>query len=450
MNIRKGSVTIFLALLMTMFLILCLVLVEGVRVYFLRVNALQVMELAEFSALSEYQKELFEHYGLFFLDLDYEQGCERMDVLENRIQNYLNKNTQEIRTEGLSVKNICRATDAEGSSFFEQAVEVMKIQSGYKVFEELIGNVEHIDLEEVDLSEFLEEYENTAKGILEGLEEKEEEKSFSVSLPDITFPSIKALREAVFGDETGLSKKTINSDERILSRSLSGGAGKKKEDSFADMELFHIYLFSNFGHYGSQNPYVWDSSLEYQLEYIVSGKESDLDNLENIMWRIFLLRAGGNYLFYHQDAYELGKAQAEAAALVGFLGNAFLIEAVTEMLLISQSIEDGIVQTRQVFAGNKVPLYEKGVFSGVLLGYEEYLYLFLESTHQAHKIFRCMDLVEMEIREKSGYEKFSLDHCTDQFEIQWNYQFDSLFYELGYFTESIYKNEIIRKVFYEN
>jgi hypothetical protein len=88
----KGSVTIFLALLMMTFFMLCLVLVEGVRIYYLRANAIQAMELAEFSALSEYQRELFEHYGLFFLDLDYEQGSEQVGILEGRLNHYLNKN----------------------------------------------------------------------------------------------------------------------------------------------------------------------------------------------------------------------------------------------------------------------------------------------------------------------------------------------------------------------
>ena len=79
---RKGSVTIMLALSMLMFLTFCLTLVEGVRVYYLRVKAEQAMELAAFSVLSEYQQELFDYYGVFFLDLDYEQGAEHIAVLE--------------------------------------------------------------------------------------------------------------------------------------------------------------------------------------------------------------------------------------------------------------------------------------------------------------------------------------------------------------------------------
>ena len=446
----KGSITIFLALLMMTFFMLCLVLVEGVRIYFLRVNAAQAMELAEFSALSEYQRELFEHYGLFFLDLDYEQGREQVGILEGRLNHYLNKNIEEIQTEQLKVKNIHRATDAEGKSFVEQAVSVMKMEKGSLFWEKLIEDFGHITPEDLNLGELLVKNENVIETALDHLKEGEKNKVISISIPDVTFPSVKALRDAVFGEETALSEKSIDLSRSIQTRDLSKGEDQRKENSFLDLGYFHRYLFQNFGYYGDENPNVWDSSLEYQLEYMISGKDHDLKNLENVMWKIFLLRAGGNYLFYRQDSYYLGEAKAEAIAMVGFLGNPYLIEAVTEILLLSRAIEEGITQTRQVFLGEKVPLYEKGIFSGILLGYEEYLYLFLKTEKHEQVVFRCMDLVEREVRERSKYEDFRLDHCTDRFEVQWNYRFDSLFHETGYFTGEIYKNEINRKVFYEN
>ena len=85
-RIVKGSMTIFLSLLMMTYLLFCMVLLEGVRNYCLRVEAQQAMELAEFSVLSEYQQELFQNYGLFFVDLDYEQGEELVSVLEQRAE----------------------------------------------------------------------------------------------------------------------------------------------------------------------------------------------------------------------------------------------------------------------------------------------------------------------------------------------------------------------------
>lgn len=446
---KKGSLTIFLALIMLTFLSFCLVLIEGTRNYFLRVKAVQAIELAEFSVLSEYQQELFEKYGLFFLDLDYEQGEESIGILEQRAQTYLVKNASELQTSILQAGKFERATDNEGYEFFSQTAEWMKLKSGYKLFEELIGNVGDVTLENVDLGEILEENEAAAGGILNGYQTDEEGAAFHISLPDISFPSIDALTEAVFGEINDLSPKSVNLTERISKRELLAGEENRKEISFTDMQFFYGYIFENCNYYGRKDENIWTESLKYQLEYIISGRESDRENLENIMWRIFLLRAGENYLFYHQDAERLAKAQAEAFSLVGFLGNAALIEFVEEIFLISQAIEDGITQTRQVFLGEKVPFYQNGIFSGVELGYEEYLYLFLNTTERTEKIYRCMDIVEMEVREKSGYENFRLDHCVDRFELQWNYQFPSLFTVLPMMDGGIYENTIIRKIYYE-
>ena len=87
----RGSLTVFLSLTMLFFLTFCLVLVEGSRLYYLRARSALAMDLAEFSVLSEYQYELCSHYGVFFLDLDYEQGREQMAVLEQKVNTYLMK-----------------------------------------------------------------------------------------------------------------------------------------------------------------------------------------------------------------------------------------------------------------------------------------------------------------------------------------------------------------------
>lgn len=92
----KASLTVTLALSMVFFLSFCMVLTEGVRSYFFRVKAANAMDLAEFSVLSEYQKELLEDYGLFFVDLDYEQGSENTQILEQRVRNYLSLNAEEV------------------------------------------------------------------------------------------------------------------------------------------------------------------------------------------------------------------------------------------------------------------------------------------------------------------------------------------------------------------
>lgn len=442
----KGSLTIFFALLMLPFVTLCLVLIEGTRIYFLRTEAEQAMELAEFSTLSEYQSALLENYGVFFLDLDYEQRSEQPAVLNRRIREYLEKNTEELRTEGLNVTKIRRATDGSGQAFFEQATALMKIQSGYFVLE---GIAEKVVEDPVDLQMILKKNENRAEAIADGFSDENGEALFDISIPQISFPSVRALTKAVFGSEENLSEKSIELKSRIGFRELQKGAGNFQKRSVAETQLFHGFLFEKYNHYGAQKMDVLKETLEYQLEYIVTGKKSDRENLENVMWRIFLLRAGGNYLLYHQDAEKMQKANAKAAAMVGIAGDPVLIQLVREIILVSQAIESGITETRKVFQGEKVPLYENGVFAGAEIGYREYLYLFLNTTNEQEKLYRSMDIAELEIRQKSGITSFRLDHCTDCFEAEWIYRFDSLLDILPFEGGKDYENVIKRKMNYE-
>lgn len=448
MSTKKGSLTVFLALAMMVFLTFCLVLTEGVRFYYVRAKAEQAMDLAEFSVLAEYQYELLSRYGVFFLDLDYEQGEEHTAVLEQRLNNYLSKNAEEVVTTGLTARDFRRATDQAGLPFVKQAVEYKKVKSGYKVLAELTGFSQGLG-ESVDLGEVLEENSQGASSILQGYVDEEGKPLFSISLPNVSFPSVSALTEAVFGSTAMLSDKSVNLQERLLKRTLKVGSGTREESSFLDIQLFHSYLFEHFYHYGAGDKNVWRNALEYQLEYIIAGKENDRKNLENIMWRIFLMRAGGNYLLYHSDAKELAKAEAEAAALVGITGNAALIQMVREVLLISRAIEAGMKETKSIFAGESVPLYQNGTQAGIFMGYEQYLLLFLNTTNQKEKVYRTMDLVELEVREKSGYENLCLDHCTDSFFVEWKWQTETILKNLPFVESETFENTIRRTIFYE-
>ena len=445
-NGKKGSLTIFLALSMLIFMTFCLVLTEGVRFYFLRTKAAQAMELAQFSVLSEYQYDLLKQYGVFFLDLDYEQGSEKQSILEQRFQKYLSLNAEEIVTADLITGKFQRATDNGGQPFFEQAVELMKVQSGYKVFEEITGIS---DMGEgLDLGKILEENTGAANTIMNQYRDEDGKPLFSIALPNVSFPSIRKLTEAIFGSESMLSDKTVDLKERLLYRNVIGESKGRKKMPATDMQLFHAYLFEHFGRYGDTGEHVWKNALEYQLEYIIAGKESDQKNLENIMWRIFLMRAGGNYLFYHQDPEKIGKAEAEAMLLVGITGNPDIINCVKEILLIAQAIEEGIQQTKSIFAGAKLPLYQNDLLGNIQMGYEEYLYLFLNTTDQKQKIYRSMDVTELEIRKGNNYSTFCLDHCVAGFLVEWCWQAESIFEKIPFLESGVYENIIRRNVFY--
>ncbi len=444
----KGSMTIVLSLSMMVFLLFCLVLTEGIRNYYLKAKAQQAMELAEFSVLSEYQSELFRQYGVFFLDLDYEQGTEQTALLETRLEDYFCRNTEDLFEVYVAADQWERATDAEGSPFFQQAVTFMKVQSGYQWIEDLSGKTGSLG-KSLDLGKLLEENTAEAVQILEQFTGEDGEPLFDISLPEVSFPSVEVLTEAVFGTRENLSGKTIELSERLEHRKLQTGSGIAEENGFLDMQMFHGYLLKYMNHYGSSDPERWNESLEYQIEYIIAGEAEDQKNLEQVMWRIFLLRAGGNYLLFHKDAGKTAEAEAEAVLLTGAAGNPVLTKIVREILLISKAIEAAVEETKRVFAGEKVPLYEDGIFQNISMGYEQYLYVFLNTTDSAKKIYRCMDVIELEVRKKCGYEQFRMDHCVDQFRAEWTWQMESLFMRIPWSEGGVYENTIQRNVYYE-
>lgn len=444
----RGVLTVFLSLVMLLFLSFCLVLTEGSRMYFFKAKAEQAVSLAEFSALSEYQPQLLENYGLFFLDLDYGQGKEQTTVLHNRIKGYLAENAGEVSSYSLNVRNFRRATDGGGSVFFRQAVEAEKFKSGIGLLEKVLPDSAG-GAEPIDLGRELADQEAEAAGILSQLTDEEGKPLFKVSIPHISFPDAGALMMAVFGEGIAFSDVQIVPSERISGRQLRVGSGEETKKSFADMQLFHRYVLEHCGYYGKEPAGDVDEVPDYQLEYIIAGGNGDRENLQIIMWRIFLLRSAGNYVLSHQDAEKQAKAEAKALAAVGVTGNVPLIEAVKELFLLAEAVEDGIGETRKIFSGGKVPVFGEGVLSGMEMDYRDYLLLFLQTTGEKEMIYRSMDMIELEVRKLSGNENFRFDHCTDCFQMEWTYEFDSLFLAVPLLEGGVYRNKITRKMYYE-
>ena len=66
---KKGGVTVFLSLMLAVLLFFFQACLQSARVAFLRSQTQEALELAEYSILSEYHRELFERYGLIYVEL---------------------------------------------------------------------------------------------------------------------------------------------------------------------------------------------------------------------------------------------------------------------------------------------------------------------------------------------------------------------------------------------
>ena len=85
-DVRQGEITVFISLWMSVILFFFQVAWESAEWSLKKSRMQEALELAECSVLSEYHRELFEKYGLFYLDLSYGGGAEDVNYLNRRVR----------------------------------------------------------------------------------------------------------------------------------------------------------------------------------------------------------------------------------------------------------------------------------------------------------------------------------------------------------------------------
>ncbi len=171
-----------------------------------------------------------------------------------------------------------------------------------------------------------------------------------------------------------------------------------------------------------------EHALDYELEYCVSGKSSDQENLEKAVHKLLLVREAGNFTTILQDGKKRALAMEIATAAVGFTGIVPLIQAVQIGILLAWSYLESILDVRCLLSGGSVALVksvtdwksdvslgeeglkqqkeEEGQDEG--LNYREYLQLLLLLVQEESLVCRAMDVMEQNIRLKKP--AFRMDH----------------------------------------
>ena len=112
-----------------------------------------------------------------------------------------------------------------------------------------------------------------------------------------------------------LSTLSRSTSDLVSGRSLEQGMGIPAYDSScntwtADL-MFNEYLIQHFRCFTEDGS---GSGLKYQLEYILQGTGSDMENLKGTAARLLLIREASNLLYLYQD--ESKRSQAQITALI--------------------------------------------------------------------------------------------------------------------------------------
>lgn len=439
----KGYLTVFLSLSLS-FLIGFIVLLTGNAIR----NAVKVryecaVDTGMNAVLSEFHVELFERYGLIYVDASYLGRQPSILNVEDRLWYYIEENTSRILTEKdapwgnlrlmeVSIPYFETAAADMGASMRNQAIiytEDMGISGKER---EVPDHMEEIRV--LNESTPMEEW----NGIMEQLAGMElphiindegvwEEVLLSnpadwvyeMTKSDILFLAkvdLQSINPANIPLENYISYRQIENTE-------SGERNFRREE-----ELFLSYLFNKMGCLGNER----DASLLFcQLEYIAEGNASDLENVRGVAERLFQLRFADNVACALADGDLRAQAVAAAEELHAVQLKEEFKEPVAESILYACAFLESIGDMRVIYGGGSIPVRKsthnmsvthvlEGSFyssqDGIGWSYDQYLASMILLVGEETINLRAMDIMEMDIRFHDGNHYFKMDWCIERYE----------------------------------
>lgn len=472
-----GYMTIFSCLLFLVMLSLIFLCLDGIVIHQADSRSKTIAVGAGEHILANYNVPLAKRYHLYFLDSEME------DKISDRVEKYykcmlmpstsgfLKKNPllrmsiKEIRVESFG-------TMQEQKCLYlrHQIREYMK----YDSTKDLLLNTINRSAEQMksqtkqmgDMRQVLEEKETAVS------EAEKEEPSNSTFTPS----EMKAREEAAASAKKKDPRKTVRkiiksgvlgfvttgrtiSKKQISPISLPSGSQKEKNLDFSRYSFNEIkeiknllkepqiikpadlleaslacnYIKKHFNSYGKEEP-IENTVLNYEMEYIIGGQESDKQNLRYTVNRLIVMRCALNFVYAMKDPELNSEALTMATALAGILGLPPVIEGIKYTILGAVSFAEALIDVQNLLKGEKVPIIktkaswnlsvtdvstavesESGTDESGLL-YEEYLALLLLTQPNKNRMYlRMQDLMQVNICQEQP--EFQIEKCRFGFKM---------------------------------
>ena len=301
-----GYLTIYVALSLTVMLSLCLTIIEGARRSSIEWEAECIMDVSMNSVLAEYHREVLNQYNLLYIDSAYGSAYPSYYNTEARLKYYLeqNLNLQEVsyvdfvykdllgmQLSDVWLKEVTLATDLSGKLFQRKAAEAVWDDSGMQTLENVSDWVQTIDsngllerdieAEKAEVDARLEELQGTEKLL-------EDQTWITVKIENPTRHlndmRAKGVLRWVLPEGSIISGQRVDLSQYISARRKRGKINVGNPGQIPDITplenvLFHEYIIRYSGRYNAPKK---GSLLQYQTEYVISGKAKDEENLKNV------------------------------------------------------------------------------------------------------------------------------------------------------------------------
>lgn len=447
-NCKQGYITVFLTIAVSVSMALIIGMFYGIRDNAIRMKCILAVNTAITSSYGEYNRELWERYNLIFVDSSYMSSAVGMKLPEEHLERTLNRNFEEcdlgllggkdllkLECSEAETRAVCLATDEKGAAIRAQAVNLMKYH--YKIaYVDEVSNWLRI-IREYGLAggASYEEAYNAAAELNErfGVD-------YSCWLPSVTAGNdLSEDPGKGFGilyrvtDASSLSNVKINNKIYASHRKLNkGNLDSGYEPGITDYFFLREYALNKCGCFLDVKD---ESVLDYQVEYLVAGKESDRKNLASVVKRIMVIREAANMKTLNSDEERMTAINLFCWAICTLLGIPEAEDLLKVIVVACWANFESISDVRILLEGGKIPLIKEpdewisGLRTALFgegdvgkydegLSYEDYLRIFMYLTGEEKLTSRLEDLIEMDVRSTEGNECFRLDNCFDDWEVE--------------------------------
>lgn len=425
----KAQITVLMSLMMLLLLSFAAALLESASIQTAKNIRRADVERAVESVFAEYQKELLEEYDVFGLDGTYETGNYSEERVLERMCVF-----GAVEGEG-KIDAVRFLSDGDGEEFARQVSRYMENRFGIDIIKDLTGEeeraveqereAEECQYKEEELEKKMDEILKSQGSVSEG-EKEENPLGFFQNLRK------KVLTEIALPGDHLVSRKSVEGMEGISVREKREGKGEVPSEEKNISEKFYLiaYISEHFGSYVQD----WeDRPLVYEQEYLIGGKNDDMDNLCIVLDKIRRLRMAPNYLYLQTDETKKAEAKVLAGVLSVLAGNPELTEIITQGILMAWAYGESVMDIRTLTSGGKVPTVKtketwKLSLSGLLklgteedsggnenggngFGYEEYLKILFLLESQETLQMRMLDLIEWNMKVRLECPFFQADAC---------------------------------------
>lgn len=497
-TIRKGSITIWLSLVLCVLLALIFACLQSARISAARGYISVCVEESLFSEFARYDRILYEQYGLLAVDAGFGTAGTDLTAVAGEIEDAaktLISTQQDLFRIGLKETDITGyelATDSNAAPLKTQIKEIMTAKLGIDGVSRIIGmvnaNAPVIEQQEregtVDPESIRDAYaqqkeqaearENEAAmqaeavqsdgGDIDNTEEHtdagpvEVPEDFENPLDNIESLIRMGIYNTILPDPLGVSGTAVDKSTLARSRKFEEGMGVLPEeaDGAAEHLMIAAYINDFFPDFlscaGSDN-----KGLKYQAEFAIAGKDSDAANLKSVLNRILMIRMGLNYI-YLNSMDPAKKAEAETCGLIiaSLLLSPEAAEPISQIVLLAWAFGESMMDLKTMLAGGKEPLIKDestwqltltqlASFSSETpttgrtgLSYDDYLTILLAIQSESELTRSLLDLLEYNRRIIGDDPAFQIDACITAIETETLLTIDGNDYSItrGYGYES--------------